>query len=201
MGEGEEAGLARVAAALDEVHRRTEGLRRRDRPGDDRRAGDLPGPPVRAPGGDPRPRRPSPSGWASAWIPAIFSPRAIPWPPPEEYDETIDRLDRSVGLDRVRVWHLNDSCRELRQPRRSPRGDRAGRTGPGAVSPPGQRSAVPRLADDPGDAQGDRGRGGPRRPQRCGSSGSSSGPSVAPGSPADPDRRWAPSSGLVGDRR
>ena len=30
----------------------------------------------------------------------------------EEYDETIDRLDRSVGLDRVRVWHLNDSCRD-----------------------------------------------------------------------------------------
>ena len=42
----------------------------------------------------------------------------------EEYDETIDRLDRSVGLDRLRVWHLNDSCRELRQPRRPPRGDR-----------------------------------------------------------------------------
>ena len=30
---------------------------------------------------------------------------------PAEYDETIDRLDRSVGLDRLRVWHLNDSCR------------------------------------------------------------------------------------------
>ena len=30
----------------------------------------------------------------------------------EEYDETIDRLDRSVGLGRLRVWHLNDSCRE-----------------------------------------------------------------------------------------
>ena len=30
----------------------------------------------------------------------------------EEYDETIDRLDRSVGLNRLRVWHLNDSCRD-----------------------------------------------------------------------------------------
>jgi deoxyribonuclease-4 len=30
----------------------------------------------------------------------------------EEYDETIDRLGRSVGLDRLRAWHLNDSCRE-----------------------------------------------------------------------------------------
>ncbi len=31
---------------------------------------------------------------------------------PEEYDETIDRLDRSVGLESLRVWHLNDSRRE-----------------------------------------------------------------------------------------
>ena len=30
----------------------------------------------------------------------------------QEYDETIDRLDRSVGLNRVRAWHLNDSRRE-----------------------------------------------------------------------------------------
>jgi deoxyribonuclease-4 len=29
-----------------------------------------------------------------------------------EYDETIDRLDRSVGLGSLRVWHLNDSGRE-----------------------------------------------------------------------------------------
>jgi deoxyribonuclease IV len=30
----------------------------------------------------------------------------------EEYDETIARLDRSVGINRLRAWHLNDSCRE-----------------------------------------------------------------------------------------
>jgi deoxyribonuclease-4 len=30
----------------------------------------------------------------------------------EEYDETIERLDRTVGLASLRVWHLNDSCRE-----------------------------------------------------------------------------------------
>jgi deoxyribonuclease-4 len=29
-----------------------------------------------------------------------------------EYDETIDELDRAVGIGRVRVWHLNDSRRE-----------------------------------------------------------------------------------------
>jgi deoxyribonuclease-4 len=30
---------------------------------------------------------------------------------PEEYDETIDRMDGTVGLGRLRVWHLNDSRR------------------------------------------------------------------------------------------
>ncbi len=28
---------------------------------------------------------------------------------PEQYNETMDELDRAVGLGRVRVWHLNDS--------------------------------------------------------------------------------------------
>jgi deoxyribonuclease IV len=30
-----------------------------------------------------------------------------------EYNKTIDHLDRTVGTGRVRVWHLNDSQREL----------------------------------------------------------------------------------------
>ena len=32
--------------------------------------------------------------------------------PRERYDETIRELEETVGLDRVRVWHLNDSERE-----------------------------------------------------------------------------------------
>jgi deoxyribonuclease-4 len=31
---------------------------------------------------------------------------------PERYDETLNQLDRTVGIDRLRVWHLNDSVRE-----------------------------------------------------------------------------------------
>lgn len=31
----------------------------------------------------------------------------------ELYDETLDQLDRTVGLGRIRVWHVNDSRREL----------------------------------------------------------------------------------------
>jgi deoxyribonuclease-4 len=30
----------------------------------------------------------------------------------EEYDDVIERLDRAVALERVRVWHLNDSGRD-----------------------------------------------------------------------------------------
>ena len=30
----------------------------------------------------------------------------------EEYDDTIDQLGSLLGLERLRVWHLNDSCRE-----------------------------------------------------------------------------------------
>ena len=32
---------------------------------------------------------------------------------PERYDETLAALDRIVGLELVRVWHLNDSVRGL----------------------------------------------------------------------------------------
>jgi deoxyribonuclease-4 len=30
----------------------------------------------------------------------------------ERYDEMVEQLRRTVGIDRLRVWHLNDSCRE-----------------------------------------------------------------------------------------
>ena len=100
MGTGEEAGLARVALALDEVHRRTEGLGVTIDLETTAGQGTCLGhrfEHLRAI----LDRVASRSGWVFAWIPAIFSRRAIPWARPQEYDETIDRLDRSVGLDRV----------------------------------------------------------------------------------------------------
>jgi deoxyribonuclease-4 len=30
----------------------------------------------------------------------------------DRYDETIRQLDETVGLEKLRVWHLNDSCRD-----------------------------------------------------------------------------------------
>ena len=54
---GEEAGLARVAAGARRGPSPDPGRAGADRPGNDRRSGDLPGPPLRAPGRDPRPGR------------------------------------------------------------------------------------------------------------------------------------------------
>ena len=111
VGEGEEAGLRRIASALDEVHGRTEGSDVRidlettagqgtslghrfehigeifDRVGHPERLG------------------------VCADTCHIFA-AGYRLGTKAEYDDTIGRLDRSVGLDRLRVWHLNDSCRD-----------------------------------------------------------------------------------------
>jgi deoxyribonuclease-4 len=111
MGAGEEDGLERVARALDEVHRRTEGL---DVTIDlETTAGQG-----------------SCLGHRFEHLRAIISLVGSPWrlgicvdtchifaagytlDGPGRYDETIEQLDRAVGIDRVRVWHLNDSCRD-----------------------------------------------------------------------------------------
>jgi deoxyribonuclease-4 len=111
LGEGEGVGLARVAAALDEVHRRTEGS-------------DV------VIGLETTAGQGTYLGYRFEHLQAIFERVGRPerlgvcadtchifaagyrLGTSEEYDETIDRLDRSVGLGRLRVWHLNDSRRE-----------------------------------------------------------------------------------------
>jgi deoxyribonuclease-4 len=111
MGQGEEAGLARAALGLDEVCRRTSGC------------GVVIDLETTAGQGTclghrfehlgtilERASRPERLGICADTC-HIFA-AGYPLGTPEEYDETIDRLVRSVGLDRLRVWHLNDSCRE-----------------------------------------------------------------------------------------
>ncbi len=112
VGRGEEAGLDRVAAGLDEVHRRTRGValkvdlettagqgtclghrfehlgRLFERVGEPDRLG------------------------VCVDTCHIFA-AGYPLGTPTEYDETMDSLARAVGLDRVRVWHLNDSSKPL----------------------------------------------------------------------------------------
>lgn len=111
VGSGEEAGFVRIAAALDEVHRRTRGvvvtidLETTAGQGSClghrfEHLGAIVG----------RVAEPERLGVCVDTC-HIFA-AGYPLATREEYDETMDQLDRSVGLGRVRVWHLNDSLRE-----------------------------------------------------------------------------------------
>jgi deoxyribonuclease-4 len=111
MGAGEEAGLARVARSLDEVHKRTSSSNV---------VVDL----------ETTAGQGSNLGYRFEHIQAIFETVRHPerlgvcvdtchifaagyrLDTLAEYHDTIGRLDQCVGLDRLRIWHLNDSCRE-----------------------------------------------------------------------------------------
>jgi len=111
MGSGEEAGLRRVALALDETHRRTE---------DPSVTIDL----------ETTAGQGSSLGYRFEHLQSILElvthPRRLgvcvdtchifaagySLDRPERYDETIKQLDGTTGIDRLRVWHLNDSSRE-----------------------------------------------------------------------------------------
>jgi deoxyribonuclease-4 len=111
MGSGEETGLQRAAAALDEVRRRTRGA---DVTIDlETTAGQG-----------------TCLGHRFEHLARLFELASQPerlgvcvdtchifaagysFATGDEYDELIAELDRTIGLGRVRVWHLNDSLRE-----------------------------------------------------------------------------------------
>jgi deoxyribonuclease IV len=110
MGAGEEAGVDRAARGLDEVCRRTSGCEVRIDLETTAGQGTCLGHRFEHLGGIlDRLNRPERLGVCADTC-HIFA-AGYHLGTPEEYDETIDRLVRSVGLDRLRVWHLNDSCR------------------------------------------------------------------------------------------
>jgi len=112
MGTGEEAGLERVALGLDEVVRRTSGVTVRVDLETTAGQGSCLGHRFEHLGTIlDRVERPERFGVCVDTC-HIFA-AGYPMGTPEEYHETIDRLDRSVGLGRLRLWHLNDSCRGL----------------------------------------------------------------------------------------
>jgi deoxyribonuclease-4 len=112
VGSGEAAGIARVARGLDEVHRRTRGMALKI---------DL----------ETTAGQGSCLGHRFEHLAAILGQLAEPervgvcadtchlfaagYPlgSAEEYNETLDALDRAIGTGRVRVWHLNDSQKPL----------------------------------------------------------------------------------------
>jgi deoxyribonuclease-4 len=111
MGAGEEAGLARVARGLDEVHRRTRGV----------------APPILL---ETTAGQGTCLGHRFEHLGQILERVAAPerlgicvdtchifaagysLTGGDQYNTTIDALDRAVGIGRVRVWHLNDSQRD-----------------------------------------------------------------------------------------
>ncbi len=110
-GSGEEAGLARVAAGLDEVHRRTRGVAARIDLETTAGQGTCLGHRFehlgRIIGRVAEPERLGVCVDTCHIFAAGYSLATA-----GEYDGTMEELDRAVGLERVRVWHLNDSRRE-----------------------------------------------------------------------------------------
>jgi len=111
MGTGEETGLRRIALAIDVLHCRTQDLGVRI---------DL----------ETTAGQGSSLGYRFEHLQSILELVARPrrlgvcvdtchifaagysLDRPERYDETIKQLDGTIGIDRLRVWHLNDSSHE-----------------------------------------------------------------------------------------
>jgi deoxyribonuclease-4 len=111
LGSGEDAGLTRIAQALDQVHRRLPGLRARVTLESTAGQG-------------------SSLGYRLEHLATILDRVLAPerlaicldtchlfaagysWSDTASYNLLIDEVDRHVGIARVRVWHLNDSARE-----------------------------------------------------------------------------------------
>lgn len=112
VGAGEEAGLDRVALGLDEVCRRTSGSDVTIDLETTAGQGTCLGHRFEHLGGIlERSKYPERLGICADTC-HLFA-AGYPLGTIEEYDDTINRLDRSVGLGRLRVWHVNDSCRGL----------------------------------------------------------------------------------------
>src|SRR5258708_2311495 len=111
MGQGEEAGLSRVARALDEVHRRTRGTSVRIDLETTAGQGTCLGHRFEHLGAIldqvAEPERLGICVDSCHIFAAGYSLATV-----DEYDGTMDGLDRAFGTSRVRVWHLNDSRRE-----------------------------------------------------------------------------------------
>jgi deoxyribonuclease-4 len=111
LGTGEDAGLKRVAAGLDQVQRRTRGagvtIDLETTAGQGTCLGHRFEHLARVIEQVAEPERLGVCVDTCHIFAAGYSLGTV-----GEYDGTIDALDRAVGLGRVRVWHLNDSLRE-----------------------------------------------------------------------------------------
>lgn len=111
VGSGEEAGIGRIAAALDEIHRRTAGVSVTIDLETTAGQGSCLGHRFEHLGGIIA-RVAAPERLGVCVDTCHIFAAGYSFATVGEYDETMDQLDRAVGLGRVRVWHLNDSLRE-----------------------------------------------------------------------------------------
>ncbi len=145
MGAGEEAGLRRVAQALDEIHERTAHISTMILLETTAGAGSILGVSfeqlARIIARTRHPERIGICFDTSHAFAAGYDLRT-----PETYAATFDAFDRILGLHRLRVFHLNDSKREL-----GSRADRHEHIGQGFLGLEAFRLLVndPRFADRP----------------------------------------------------
>jgi len=145
MGAGEEAGLRRVAQALDEIHERTAHINTMVLLETTAGAGSILGVSfeqlARIIAWTRHPERIGICFDTSHAFAAGYDLRT-----PETYAATFDAFDRILGLHRLRVFHLNDSKREL-----GSRADRHEHIGQGFLGLEAFRLLVndPRFADRP----------------------------------------------------
>jgi deoxyribonuclease-4 len=110
MGSGEEAGTARIAAALDIVHHRTSGYRARIDLETTAGQGTCLGHRFEHLRGI-LDKVSEPDRLGLCLDTCHLFAAGYPMASDQEYDAMIGEIDRNVGLDRVRVWHLNDSLK------------------------------------------------------------------------------------------
>ena len=145
VGSGEEEGLNRIVKAIDEIHRRAPGIAARIALETTAGQGSCLGHRFEHLGrivdGARCPERLAVCVDTCHVFAAGYSLETS-----SQYNETIEALDRAVGLARVRVWHLNDSLREL-----GSRVDRHAAIGRGKIGPEPFRHLVndPRFAHVP----------------------------------------------------
>ncbi|MEW4567512.1 deoxyribonuclease IV [Tautonia sp. JC769] len=110
VGSGEEAGIARIASGLDEIHRRTKGFQARIALETTAGQGSCLGHRFEHLRDILQRAREADRLEICVDTCHIFA-AGYRLETRDEYNETIGELDRIVGLDRVRVWHLNDSVK------------------------------------------------------------------------------------------
>lgn len=112
VGSGEDAGLSRIAAALDEIHRRTSGVKLRIALETTAGQGSNLGHRFEHLGTILK-RVADPSRLAVCVDTCHIFAAGYPLNTAEDYNRTIAEMDEAIGLGRVTMWHVNDSVREL----------------------------------------------------------------------------------------